>query len=242
MGVPLILVAVFGNKLLPKAGLWMDRVKIAFGFILLAAPIFLLERLIPESWSVTLWGVLGIAFFSWLYHLKNSLEFAGWKQSLVGILAVLGLLSSALPIYHLWFDGTAGTKQQAVSERLNFIRVHSVEELEQQLVIANKANKPVLLDFYADWCVSCKEFDKYTFHHADVASKLSQFVLLQADVTKNSPQDIALFKRLRVMGLPTIDFWDSQGNYITDARLTGFIKATPFLHHLDAHQLLESSP
>ncbi|MDW2255887.1 cytochrome c biogenesis protein CcdA, partial [Vibrio sp. 1569] len=97
MGIPLILVAVFGNKLLPKAGGWMDRVKTLFGFILLAAPIFLLERILPEMWSTALWSALGIAAFGWLYHIKNSLEFGGWKQSAIGIIAVLGLFASAQP-------------------------------------------------------------------------------------------------------------------------------------------------
>lgn len=229
MGIPLILVAVFGNKLLPKAGAWMDRIKVFFGFILLAAPIFLIERIIPEAWSVTLWGLLGVASFSWLYHVKNSLEFGGWKQSMIGIIAVLGLVGSVMPIYSQWFgDASKETYQSQIS----FTRISSVDELEQQLVAANKANKPVMLDFYADWCVACKEFEKYTFHTPDVESRLKEFVLLQADVTKNSPDDIELFKRLKVMGLPTVDFWDANGDYISDARLTGFVKSEPFIEHL----------
>jgi thiol:disulfide interchange protein DsbD len=236
MGVPLIIVAVFGNKLLPRAGAWMDRVKILFGFILLAAPIFLIERLIPEEWAVTLWGTLGLAAFGWLYHVKNSLEFGGWKQSLVGIIAVLGLLGSGMPIYNQWFGNTSIDKHQS---QIEFTRIASVKDLEQKLVEANKANKPVMLDFYADWCVACKEFEKYTFHTPDVEDKLKDFVLLQADVTKNSPEDIALFKRLKVMGLPTVDFWDADGNYISNARLTGFVEPKPFLQHLQNKNVLE---
>ncbi|MCG6450906.1 cytochrome c biogenesis protein CcdA, partial [Vibrio parahaemolyticus] len=102
MGIPLILVAVFGNRLLPRAGMWMERVKTLFGFILLAAPIFLLERLLPEFWATALWSLLGIAAFGWLYHVKNSLPFAGWKQSLLGIIAMLGLLASAQPLLNHW--------------------------------------------------------------------------------------------------------------------------------------------
>ncbi|WED21670.1 protein-disulfide reductase DsbD [Vibrio sp. JC009] len=231
MGIPLMIVAVFGNQLLPKAGAWMDRVKILFGFILLAAPIFFIERLIPESWAVTLWGALGLATFGWLYHVKNSLEFGGWKQSLLGIIAVLGILGSALPVYNQWFNAES---KEAYQPQVAFIRIKSVEDLEKQLVAANKANKPVMLDFYADWCVACKEFEKYTFHTPDVEARLKDFVLLQADVTKNSAEDIALYKRLQVMGLPTIDFWDAKGNYHSGARLTGFMEAEPFLQHIDA--------
>ncbi len=229
MGIPLILVAVFGNKLLPKAGGWMDRVKTLFGFVLLAAPIFLLERILPEMWSTALWSALGIAAFGWLYHVKNSLEFGGWKQSAVGIIAVLGLFASAQPALNYWF---ADSTQQAQTSEVSFIKIRNVEELQQQLVLAKQAKKPVMLDFYADWCVACKEFEKYTFHDPAVAAQLKQFVLLQADVTRNQAQDIELLQAQQVLGLPTIDFWDAQGNPVSNARLTGFMQAAPFLAHI----------
>ncbi|RZQ95649.1 protein-disulfide reductase DsbD [Vibrio vulnificus] len=229
MGIPLILVAVFGNKLLPKAGGWMDRVKTLFGFVLLAAPIFLLERVLPEMWSTALWSALGIAAFGWLYHVKNSLEFGGWKQSAVGIIAVLGLFASAQPALNYWF---ADSTQQAQTSEVSFIKIRNVEELQQQLALAKQAKKPVMLDFYADWCVACKEFEKYTFHDPAVAAQLKQFVLLQADVTRNQAQDIELLQAQQVLGLPTIDFWDAQGNPVSNARLTGFMQAAPFLEHI----------
>lgn len=229
MGIPLILVAVFGNKLLPKAGGWMDRVKTLFGFVLLAAPIFLLERILPEMWSTALWSSLGIAAFGWLYHVKNNLEFGGWKQSAVGIIAVLGLFASAQPALNYWF---ADSTQQAQTSEVSFIKIRNVEELQQQLVLAKQAKKPVMLDFYADWCVACKEFEKYTFHDPAVAAQLKQFVLLQADVTRNQAQDIELLQAQQVLGLPTIDFWDAQGNPVSNARLTGFMQAAPFLEHI----------
>ncbi|HBC3492061.1 protein-disulfide reductase DsbD [Vibrio alginolyticus] len=229
MGIPLILVAVFGNKLLPKAGGWMDRVKTLFGFILLAAPIFLLERIMPEMWSTILWSALGIAAFGWLYHIKNSLEFGGWKQSAVGIIAVLGLLASAQPILNYWFGNSTTQTQQAT---VSFTHIANVAELEEQLALAKAAGKPVMLDFYADWCVACKEFEKYTFHDPSVEAKLQDFVLLQADVTKNQVQDIELLKHMNVLGLPTIEFWDASGEHVSNARLTGFMQAEPFLEHI----------
>lgn len=233
MGIPLMLVAVFGNKLLPKAGNWMDRVKTLFGFILLAAPIFLLERILPEAWSTGLWSALGIAAFGWLYHVKNSLTFGGWKQSTVGIIAVLGLFASAQPALNYWFNPPTA-KQQASIE---FIRISTASELETQLEQAKLAGKPVMLDFYADWCVACKEFEKYTFHETNVEGKLKNFVLLQADVTKNTPQDIELLKQMNVLGLPTIEFWNAKGEHIPNARITGFMPAEPFLEHLTTHSL-----
>ncbi|HHF3142942.1 MULTISPECIES: protein-disulfide reductase DsbD [Vibrio] len=229
MGIPLILVAVFGNKLLPKAGGWMDRVKTLFGFILLAAPIFLLERIMPEMWSTILWSALGIAAFGWLYHIKNSLEFGGWKQSAVGIIAVLGLLASAQPILNYWFGNSTTQIQQAT---VSFTRIANVADLEEQLALAKAAGKPVMLDFYADWCVACKEFEKYTFHDPSVEAKLQDFILLQADVTKNQVQDIELLKHMSVLGLPTIEFWDASGEHVSNARLTGFMQAEPFLEHI----------
>jgi thiol:disulfide interchange protein DsbD len=233
MGIPLMLVAVFGNKLLPKAGSWMDKVKIVFGFILLAAPIFLLERIIPEFWATVLWSALGFVAFGWLYHSKNSLPFGGWKQSAVGIIAMLGLFASAQPALNYWF----AEKSVEQVAQIEFARINTVEELEIQLIEAKKLGKPVMLDFYADWCVACKEFEKYTFHQADVENKLSGFVLLQADVTKNLPQDIELLKQMQVLGLPTIEFWDGKGNHVPNARVTGFMNAETFLQHMQNHQL-----
>ncbi|MBD0787633.1 protein-disulfide reductase DsbD [Vibrio sp. Y2-5] len=234
MGIPLILVAVFGNRLLPKAGAWMGKVKTAFGFILLAAPIFLLERLLPEIWATALWSALGFAAFAWLYHIKNSLPFGGWKQSTLGIFAILGLLTSAQPALNYWFNDTQTEQQQS---SISFKRIANVDELNAELEKAKLAGKPVMLDFYADWCVACKEFEKYTFHQPDVEQKLKDIVLLQADVTRNQPQDIELLKQMDVLGLPTIEFWNSQGKRVPSARITGFMQADRFLQHLKDHQI-----
>lgn len=234
MGIPLMLVAVFGNKLLPKAGNWMDRVKTLFGFVLLAAPIFLLERILPEAWATGLWSALGLVAFGWLYHVKNLLSFGGWKQSVVGIVAVLGLFASAQPALNYYFGNTASVEKQS---QIEFIRIENVAQLEQQLDSAKKLGKPVMLDFYADWCVACKEFEKYTFHQQDVELRLKDFVLLQADVTRNQPQDIELLKKMNVLGLPTIEFWGANGESISNARITGFMDAKTFLNHLNNHQL-----
>ncbi|MGF1698447.1 protein-disulfide reductase DsbD [Vibrio lamellibrachiae] len=230
MGIPLMLAAVFGNKLLPKAGAWMDVVKTLFGFVLLAAPIFLLERILPTLWTTILWSLLGLVAFSWLYHLKNRLPFGGWKQSVIGIIAVLGLFASAQPALNYYFNPSSSISETKVE----FIQVSSVAELEEQLAIAKQNNKPAMLDFYADWCVACKEFEKYTFHQPDVEAQLKNFVLLQADVTRNQLNDIALLQHLNVLGLPTIEFWDASGEQVNAARLTGFMEAKPFLEHINA--------
>ena len=117
---------------------------------------------------------------------------------------------------------------------LNFTKVASVEELNQALEQAK--GRPVMLDLYADWCVACKEFEKYTFSNPQVQQALGNTVLLQADVTANSAQDIALLKHLQVLGLPTILFFDAQGKEHPDARVTGFMDAATFSAHLHNHQ------
>ncbi len=233
MGIPLILVAVFGNQLLPKAGSWMNRVKTAFGFVLLAAPIFLLERILPEIWATALWSILGFAAFAWLYHIKNSLPFGGWKQSTLGIIAILGLLASAQPIINYAFNNDSNHQQPAI----HFIRIANVTELNVQLEKAKQDGKAVMLDFYADWCTACKEFEKYTFHTPEVELKLKDIVLLQADVTRSQPQDIELLNQMDVLGLPTIEFWNQQGERVPSARITGFMQAERFLQHLKDHQI-----
>ncbi len=233
MGIPLILVAVFGNQLLPKAGSWMNRVKTAFGFVLLAAPIFLLERILPEIWATALWSILGFAAFAWLYHIKNSLPFGGWKQSTLGIIAILGLLASAQPIINYAFNNDSNQQQPAI----HFIRIANVTELNVQLEKAKQNGKAVMLDFYADWCTACKEFEKYTFHTPEVELKLKDIVLLQADVTRSQPQDIELLNQMDVLGLPTIEFWNQQGERVPSARITGFMQAERFLQHLKDHQI-----
>ncbi len=146
-----------------------------------------------------------------------------------GIIAVLGLLASAQPILNYWFGNSTTQTQQAT---VSFTRIANVAELEEQLALAKAAGKPVMLDFYADWCVACKEFEKYTFHDPSVEAKLQDFVLLQADVTKNQVQDIELLKHMSVLGLPTIEFWDASGEHVSNARLTGFMQAEPFLEHI----------
>ena len=224
MGLPLLLITVFGNRLLPKSGPWMAQVKIAFGFAILALPVFLLERMVGEPWGMRLWAMLAVAFFSWAFI--ASLGAARAWARIVQILLLAAALVSVRPLQD-WAFGAPAARQQA---HLNFTRISGVEELNRAL--AKAKGKPVMLDLYADWCVACKEFEKYTFSDPRVQQALGDSVLLQADVTRNSAADAGLLKQLGVPGLPTILFFDADGREIPGMRVAGFMDAEAFSAHL----------
>ncbi len=228
MGLPLILVTVFGNRLLPKSRPWMETVKTAFGFVILALPVFLLERVVGDVWGLRLWAMLGVAFFSWAFI--SSLNARTPWIRLVQILLLAAALVSVRPLQD-WAFGAPTAQSQA---HLNFTPVDNVDALHRAL--AQAEGKPVMLDLYADWCVACKEFEKYTFSDPQVQNALKETVLLQANVTANSPQDKALLKELNVLGLPTILFFNAQGEEQPAQRVTGFMDAAAFSAHLRDRQ------
>ena len=228
MGLPLILVTVFGNRLLPKSGPWMETVKIAFGFVILALPVFLLERVIGDVGGLRLWALLGVAFFGWAFITSLQAQ-KGWMR-IVQIILLAAALISVRPLQD-WAFGAPAAQNQA---HLNFIQISNVDELNQAL--AQAKGKPVMLDLYADWCVACKEFEKYTFSDPLVQNALKDTVLLQANVTANNAQDKALLKQLSVLGLPTILFFNEQGEEQPSERVTGFMDATAFSAHLRDRQ------
>lgn len=228
MGIPLMLITVFGNRLLPKSGPWMEHVKTAFGFVILALPVFLLERIIGDAWGVRLWSLLGVAFFGWAFITSLSAK-RPWMR-MVQIILLAAALVSVRPLQ----DWAFGAPQAQTQAHLNFTPIASVEELNQAL--AQAKGRPVMLDLYADWCVACKEFEKYTFSDPQVQQALGNTVLLQADVTANNAQDVALLKHLQVLGLPTILFFDAEGKEHPDARVTGYMDAATFSAHLRNRQ------
>ena len=228
MGLPLILVTVFGNRLLPKNGPWMETVKTAFGFVILALPVFLLERIIGDVWGTRLWAMLGVAFFAWAFIVSLGAK-KPWMR-LVQVLLLAAALISVRPLQDWAFGAPAGQSQA----HLSFTQIKNVDELNRALVQAK--GKPVMLDLYADWCVACKEFEKYTFSDPQVQRALRETVLLQANVTANSPQDKALLKQLNVLGLPTILFFNEQGEEQPAQRVTGFMDAAAFSAHLHDRQ------
>ncbi|AHG86841.1 Thiol:disulfide interchange protein DsbD [Bibersteinia trehalosi USDA-ARS-USMARC-190] len=223
MGIPLILITLFGNRILPKSGDWLLNVKTIFGFVMLALPVFLLARIFPE-WESYLWSALAIAFIAWAYEKVGS---AKLYQKSLKLLLIIALALCAKPFADLVWGDTNQTTQTPI----HFSRVTTLAELQQKLTASQ--GKKVMLDLYADWCVACKEFEKYTFPNPEVKVKLSEMLVLQVDMTKNSPANDELMKHFNVLGLPTILFFDEQGTEISQARVTGFMSAEAFLAWLN---------
>ncbi|UKY36096.1 protein-disulfide reductase DsbD [Pantoea dispersa] len=223
MGLPLIAVTMFGNRLLPKSGPWMQSVKEGFGFVILALPVFLLERVLGDIWGLRLWSLLGVAFFAWAFSLSLS---ARGTARVLPIIMLAAALVVARPLQD-WAFGSSSTQSVA---HLPFQRISSSQQLDSALQQAQ--GRITMVDLYADWCVACKEFEKYTFSDDGVRGALSNVQLLQANVTANNAQDNALLQHLQVLGLPTILFFDAQGKEIADSRVTGFLNAADFRAHL----------
>ncbi|EFL92735.1 Thiol:disulfide interchange protein [Candidatus Regiella insecticola LSR1] len=226
MGLPLIIVTLFGNRILPRSGLWMQYTKEAFGFVILALPVFLLERVLGNIWGARLWSLLAVIFFSWAF--VSSLTFQQRWKRLIQILLLVSLLIAVQPLQNWVF--TADLFSRNIKHYLRFQRVENLSQLHEALRQAK--GKSVMLDLYADWCGACKELEKYTFSDLEVQKRLANTVLLQVDLTKNSPEQLAILKKLQVLGLPSILFFDPQGQEINQARISGFINARDFTIHL----------
>ena len=237
MGAPLLLVGVFSRSFLPKAGPWMEAVKKFFGVLLLATALWLVSPVLP-GWLVMLgWASLLIIPAIYLHALDPLPTNAhGWQRFwkgmgvgllLAGAAMLLGLLGGSRdPLQPLAFLRTAG----AATEHVAFERIRTTAELDARLA---SATRPVLLDFYADWCVSCKEMEKFTFTDPAVVTKMKSFTLLQADVTANNDDDKALLKRFGLFGPPGIIFYDKSGKEIDGLRVVGYQPAAQFSGVLD---------
>ena len=229
MGVPLILITLFGNKILPKSGMWMETVKKLFGFVMLALPVFLISRILPEEWTPRLWAMLGTAFFIW-FAFQMPKNGTGW---VFRILFLVAAMISVKPL-QTWVWGETSTPsavESKVVSRVEFKKVKSEAELQQVLAENNKSL--VMLDLYADWCVACKEFEKETFSDPSVQKAFGDMLLLQVDMTKNSEENRALMTKYKVLGLPTILFFNRDGKEIEGSRVNGFMPPIEFLQWIE---------
>ena len=229
MGVPLILITLFGNKILPKSGMWMETVKKLFGFVMLALPVFLISRILPDEWTPRLWAMLGTAFFIW-FAFQMPKNGTGW---VFRILFLVAAMISVKPLQAwVWGENSipSALENKAVSH-VEFKKVKSEAELQQALSENNKSL--VMLDLYADWCVACKEFEKETFSDPSVQKAFGDMLLLQVDMTKNSEENRALMTKYKVLGLPTILFFNRDGKEIEGSRVNGFMPPVEFLQWIE---------
>ncbi len=244
MGAPLLLVGAAQGKLLPKAGPWMVAVRNAFGFMMLGLAIWMLSRILSGNVTMLLWAVLifmGGVFMGGLTTLTRESAVVqklgkgfGFLAIIYGIILLLGALTGGSnPLQPLASVNLGGTTTVAEAEHaLPFQRIKTVDDLDRELVLASSQGKTAFLDFYADWCVSCKEMEAYTFTDGDVQAALSNTVWLQADVTDNDEADQALLSRFGVFGPPTIIFFGTDGQQRHGYEVVGYMKARDFAVHL----------
>lgn len=245
MSVPLLLIGASAGTLLPRTGAWMETVKRVFGLLLLGVALWTIQPLLPASLVLGLWGVLLMGSAVVLGALRRVPQgshhglrvgrFAAAVLGLAGVLQVVGAASGGTdvlrPLAHL---GGRGEAASAIA----FSPVRSNAELDAAL---RDAGRPVMVDFYADWCVSCKEMERFTFSDASVQQRLSQAKLLKIDVTANTAEDRALLRRFGLFGPPGTLFFDAQGREVVAARVIGYQPAERFLQTLDGAGL-RSSP
>jgi thioredoxin:protein disulfide reductase len=241
MSVPLLLVGASAGALLPKTGAWMDDVKRVFGVLLVAVAIWIVQPVLPAAVSLALWGVLLLGSAVMLWQARAPQSAGGWmrqgRRVFAAVLAVFGVLQLVgaasggsdpmQPLAHL-------RSQNAAAHSLPFAMVRSVAELDTALQSARAAGRPVMLDFYADWCVSCKEMERFTFTDPSVRGALAGATLLKADVTRNNADDRALLKRFALFGPPGTIFFNPQSQEIANLRVIGYQNSERFLQTLRA--------
>jgi thiol:disulfide interchange protein DsbD len=241
MGVPLLLLGASAGKILPKAGEWMNATKAVFGVIMLAVAVWMLDRVLSPTITMLLWAMLLVLPSIYLSAIDPLPEHvSGWRKLwkgvglmmlVYGILLLIGLsIGNSNPLKPL--QGFGAATVPIAEQSIIFQRVRTVEELDAKVKQASQQGKRVMLDFYADWCVSCKEMEVYTFTDANVKQALNGFVLLQADVTENSEADKALLDRFQLIGPPAILFFGTDQQEHPEHRVIGYQDAETFLKSL----------
>ncbi|MDR4514004.1 protein-disulfide reductase DsbD [Nitrosomonas sp.] len=251
MGVPLLLLGTSAGALLPKAGPWMESIKQFFGVLLLAVAIWLISPVINEVTHMLLWATLLIISAIYLHAIdplpprssgsRKFLKGVGVISLLVGVALLIGVLSGSRDVlqplskFNIATSTTIGDNSFGSSgDHIPFQRVKTIEELDEHIRLASENNQYVMVDFYADWCISCKEMERFTLSDAKVKAKLNNVKLLQVDVTHGTADDAALLKRFSLFGPPGILFIDRHGKEIPDIRIIGFLNKDDFLTVLNA--------
>lgn len=245
MGIPLVLIGISAGKYLPKAGHWMEPIKYFFGVLLLAVAIWLMQRILPASIVLLLWAALLIISAVYLKATDPlPSHLSGWQKLskgigvlflIYGIILMLGAASGGSnPLKPLENLG-ASTNKQIGRSSLTFQPIKNVEELNRVLTRAQQKKQPVMLDFYADWCISCKEMETLTFSNPQIKAALKNTLLLQVDVTKNTREDRNLLKKFNLVGPPAILLFDHKESLQTTSKIIGFMTPEDFLKRLEKH-------
>lgn len=245
MGIPLVLIGISAGKYLPKAGHWMEPIKYFFGVLLLAVAIWLMQRILPASIVLLLWAALLIISAVYLKATDPlPSHLSGWQKLskgigvlflIYGIILMLGAASGGSnPLKPLENLG-ASTNKQIGRSSLTFQPIKNVEELNRVLTRAQQKKQPVMLDFYADWCISCKEMETLTFSNPQVKAALKNTLLLQIDVTKNTREDRNLLKKFNLVGPPAILLFNHKESLQTTSKVIGFMAPEDFLKRLEKH-------
>ena len=243
MGAPLIAIGTSAGKLLPRAGSWMDAVKAVFGVVMLGVAIYLLERIISPVAAMLLWGILLVVSAVYMGAISPVPENStGWRKLWKG-LGIAMLVYGTLFLIGAAADGKdtlqplrgvvlGGSGAAAAEEHVAFKRIKTIADLDRELAAAKAQGRPVMLDFYADWCIYCKQMEKQTFPDPQVRSAMAQMVLLQADVTDNDDADKALQKHIGIPAPPAMIFWGPDGMERKHLRLLGFMGPEGFAPHV----------
>ncbi|MFT0692615.1 protein-disulfide reductase DsbD [Acinetobacter bereziniae] len=225
IGVPLFIASVFGSKLLPKPGKWMDRIKVSFGFVMLMVALYFIRPMLPSTVYAAIFALLCIALAIYLFIALRDSE----KVVNKAILAVIAVLSLFAGLWNIQQGYAAYQIQHSQSEHLVWKKVTTAEQLESALVQAKQQNKPIIIDVYADWCVACQPIEKEVFPRVDVQDALKNFTLIQLDLTEyNASQDIIL-KQREILGPPTMLFLNHHAEEIRELRFTGTFSAQQLL-------------
>ncbi len=242
MGAPLLVVGAAQGKFLPKAGAWMAAVKNAFGFMMLGLAIWMMSRVLPGEVTLALWGILIFMAGVYLGGLTTLTSESFGVQKLgkgFGLLAIIygavllvGSLAGSNSILRPLAALNTGDGAEVSQHGLEFRRIKTTADLDAAIILASTQGKSAMLDFYADWCVSCVEMEEYTFTDAGVQDALSNTVLLQADVTANDDEDQALLQHFGVFGPPTIIFFGADGVQRHGYEVVGYMKAKDFAEHV----------
>lgn len=244
MGVPLILIGTSAAKVMPRAGVWMESVKAGFGVVLLLMAIWMLDRVVPTEVSMLLSALVLIVSSIYMGVFNTNYEgVQGWAKFfrglgvvllVYGIALLLGLLSGGKSfIYPLQsFTGNGAGGAVASTSKLNFATITTNAELDRMLAVAQRNGQPVMLDYYADWCVSCSELDYVTFADTQVQQALQSVLLIKVDVTANDAEAKQLTQRYEVLGPPTLQLINSAGEWRKDLTLIGVPAPQELLNNL----------